>query len=326
MKFIEKNNLELSDTPVTDLFISEYMPNLDEKSLKVYLLILLWSKNEKDMSVEEIGKKLGYSKFDIDKAMETLEGQDLIIKMQNGYTIENLKEIEINKSYMPKIEQKRGKAATEKEMRRMAAINAINESYFQGIMSLSWYVDISTWFDKYMFAEDVMIALFHYCQERKALSKNYVQTVAEGWYNGGVKTFEQLEEYFENLEKLTKIKKQITKALGINRNLTSYEEQYIKDWLQKFNYNFDVIEHALKKTVAIANPTLNYVNGILKSWDSKGYRTLSDIIASESVITKNNMNHQKNKVAVGAKDGKPSNYQNFEQRGYDNLDNFYDNM
>lgn len=323
MKFIKNNNLELSDTQVSDLFISEYMPNLDEKSLKVYLLILLFSRKNKELSIDEISKKLGYQKFEIEKTLKYIEEQGLIIKIQDGYTVVDLKEVEINKSYMPKIEQKRGKVASENEARRMAAINAINESYFQGIMSLSWYVDINTWFEKYMFAEDVMIALFHYCQERKALSKNYVQAVAESWYVGGVKTFEQLEDYFESQEKVTKIKRQILKALGIKRNLTSYEEEYIQNWISKFSYDFEVIEHALKKTVSISNPTLNYVNGILKSWNSKGFKNLADIIASENVITKKSV---ETKQKTNASVNKNNKYNNFEQRGYENLDNFYDNI
>ena len=80
-------------------------------------------------------------------------------------------------------------------------------------MSLGWYTDISAMFENYSFSEEVMIALFHYCQERKALNKKYVHAVAESWFNGGVKTFEQLEDFLENYDNIQKIKQKITKAL-----------------------------------------------------------------------------------------------------------------
>lgn len=317
MKFVQKNKIELGDTPVPDLFILNYMNLLEPIDVKIYIYLMFLCKNTLEQDKSSISKKLGISESELETSLDRLNSEGLLVKTTQGYIIADLKELEINKTYIPKVEPRKTKAQTEQERKRIAAASAINESFFQGLMSLGWYTDISTMFENYSFSEEVMIALFHYCQERKALNKKYVHAVAESWYNGGVKTFEDLEEFLENYDKIVKIKQKIAKALRINRNFTKYEEQYIDNWIRGFGYDFTMIEEALKRTVSKANPSLNYVNGILSNWHKKGYKTPQDI--------------EKEKNSVEAKVAKTeakikSKYQNYEQRNYEDLESFYDNV
>ena len=321
MKFVKKNKMELGDTLIPDLFILNNMPSLDGLDLKLYIYMLFLSKMGKETDKADLAKKLNVTEQDIGFAIERLQGEDLITKTTAGYNIVDLKDAEVNKSYIPKVEPRRTKAQTEKERKRMAATSAINESFFQGIMSLSWYTDIGSMFENYSFSEEVMIALFHYCQERKALNKKYVHAVAETWYKGGVKSFEELEDFLENYDNMQKIKQKISKSLRLNRNFTKYEEQYIDTWIKDFNYDFDVIEEALKRTVTKPNPTLNYVNGILSNWFKKGFKTVKDIKEGEE-ISKASLTKSYSKQDSVTK----IKYQNYEQREYVDLESFYDNM
>ena len=216
------------------------------------------------------------------------------------------------------MEPKINRVQSELEKKRIAAAEAINESFFQGIMSLGWYTDIQTLFKNYSFSGEVMIALFQYCQERKALNKKYVYAVAENWYNGGVKTFEQLEEFLEDYEEIQKIKQKIVKSLRLNRSLTKYEEQYVNAWIKDYGYNFEIIEEALKRTVAIASPSISYVNGIITNWHKKGYKTVDDINSDQGKVNNNS--------SISDKNNQKTKYQNYEQRRYEDLESFYDNM
>lgn len=320
MKFVQKNNLELGDINVPDLFILNYMPSLEGVDIKVYLYILFLSKKGIEMEKLDIAKKMYITEQELSLSLERLQTEELLTKNTHGYAINDIKGMEINKTYIPKMEPKRTKTQTEQERKRIAAASAINESFFQGVMSLSWYTDIAAMFQNYMFSEEVMIALFHYCQERKALNKKYVHAVAENWYKGGVKTFEQLEELLESYDKIQKIKVKILKALRLNRNFTKYEEQYIDTWVKDYGYDFDIIEEALKRTVSKTSPSISYVNGILTNWHKKGYKTLENIKnetsnkTSEKIVSK--IDNTKSKMK----------YKNYEQREYDNLESFYDNV
>ena len=217
------------------------------------------------------------------------------------------------------MEPKINRVQTELERKRIAAAEAINESFFQGIMSLGWYTDIGTLFKNYNFSEEVMIALFHYCQERKALNKKYVYAVAENWYKGGVKTFEQLEDFLESYDIIQNIKQKIVKALRLNRNITKYEEQYINTWVKEYNYDFNMIEEALKRTVTASNPTISYINAILTNWYKKGYKTKEDLQKEKNGETKD-------KKYVKSTSKNDSKYKNYEQREYEDLESFYDEV
>lgn len=318
MKLVRKVKMELGDTQVPDLFILNYMSILEGTDVKVYLYLLMCEKNGLEFDISYLSKNICVGEQEIKLSFERLQAEGLILKNTNGFNLVDIKEMEINKTYIPKMEPKINRAQTELEKKRIAAAEAINESFFQGIMSLGWYADIQTLFKNYSFSGEVMIALFQYCQERKALNKKYVYAVAENWYNGGVKTFEQLEEFLEDYDEIQKIKQKIIKSLRLNRNLTKYEEQYINTWIKEYGYSFEIIEEALKRTVAITSPSISYINGIMNNWYKKGFKTVDDI-NSENLNTKKT---DKNKDKVNSK----SKYQNYEQRSYDDLESFYDNM
>lgn len=324
MKYVEKDKIELSDVLIPDLFISNYMAGLDEHSLKIYLYMKFAAKNNMDIKDEEIAKKIGISKVEYEKAIKVLETEDLIVKLEDGYRLVDIKEQELNKTYIPKLKPKVDGRKTAIEKKRIAAASAINETFFQGIMTLGWYVDISTLFEKYVFDEDVMIALFQYCQERNALRKNYVFKVAETWYKGNVKTFEQLENYLEEQDKMNKIKSKIKRVLRLTRNLTEYEEEYINKWINEYKYEFEVIELALKKTVQkMTNPTINYTNGIISNWHDKGFKTVQDIVEENNKVTKQMVSKS---IADSKKVNSNLKHKNYEQRQYEDLESFYDNM
>lgn len=325
MKFVERVNRELADIMVPSIFISNNLPSLDEISLKVYLYTLFLARNNIDFSIEEIAKKLSVKKYDIEKAFDILEAEDLMLKTMEGFEILDVKEQEVNKIYIPKLKPKQSDAKNIIEKRRIAAASAINDSFFQGIMALSWYVDISTIFEKYGFDEDVMIALFHECAERRALRKNYVFKVAESWYIGGVKTFDHLEDYKKKTEDMSKLKNKIKNRLRLNRTFTEYEEQYILDWTDKFKFTFEEIDYAIKKTVSKGTPSIGYINGILKNWNEQGLKKMSDVLESENIVTKQKLTKDTVKKSEHNQ-SKTLKHKNYEQRKGVDLNQYYDNL
>ena len=184
-------------------------------------------------------------------------------------------------------------------------------------MSPSWYADISIWYDKYKFDEQVMIALFNYCLKRSALHKNYVQVVADAWAKNNIKTYSDLELYFQKQETIQKIEKSIQKKLGIARPFTEYEKGYISKWILDYSYGLDVIEIALKKSSSKSSFSFDYFDKIISDWHDRNLKT-SDDVQNFLIQYKNQM---KNKKELEKK----TKYNNFEQRSYDNFDNLYAN-
>ncbi len=317
---LEQNDLSMlfSTTSLPDVFITEYLSAASGDYIKVYLYILFLSKYDKDIKLNDLSKKLALPLPVIQDAIKYWEEAEVLTKKGTGYIVNNIQEIELNKLYSPKLTiSKETVQNMEKDKSRSSAIEAINGMFFQGIMSPSWYGDIDLWFKKYEFDEEVMIALFRYCFEKSALHKNYVKTVAEAWHSNNIKTFTELDEYYEKQEQLNKIKKSITKKLGLNRNLTQYEEAYIEKWLQKYKYSFEIIELALKKTTSKSNPNFDYIDKIISDWHER------KLLNSEDV--KNYLLEFKSKSQQIKELEKKTGYQNYDQRNITNFDNFYAN-
>lgn len=280
--------------------------------------MIFLSKYGKDIKINDLSKKLELPLKTIQDAIKFLEDESLITKKNTGFIINNLQELELHKLYNPKITSSPEQLKkTAENQYRAKAIENINNEFFQGIMSPSWYSDIDLWFSKYNFDEEVMIALFRYCFNRSALHRNYIQAVADAWAKNNIKTFNDLDIYYEKQEKLKKLSKTISKKLGITRQLSQYEEAYIEKWTIEFNYSMDIIEIALKRTTSKANPSFDYLDKLLTDWHDRKFITADDI---QKFL---NEMKQKNKNVKELE--KKSGYQNYEQRNYDNLNNLYAN-
>lgn len=311
-------SLLFSYTSLPDIFFTEYFSQASSDSIKVYLYLLFLSKYNKDVKINDLSKKLELPLKVIQDSIKYWESEGVLIRKSSGYELANLQELELRKLYKPKVSlSAESIKQTEKNQYRAKAIETINNEFFQGVMSPSWYGDIDLWFSKYSFDEEVMIALFRYCYERSALHKNYIQVVAEAWAKNNIKTFSDLDKYYEKQESLAKIGKTIAKKLGINRQLSQYEMSYIEKWVVDFGYDLNIIEIALKKTTSKTNPSFDYIDKLISCWNERNLRTPE---AVEKFIADMK---QKNKDIKSFE--KKASYNNYNQRSYDDFSSLYAN-
>ena len=317
---LEQNEKPLlfSETMIPDIFFAEHLSQIPGDYLKIYLYLIFLSKYGKDIKLNDLSKKLNIPLKTINDGFKYLEENELILKKSAGYIIVDLQEATLHHLYTPNLTMSKEKVEqTAKNKSRAKAIEHINNMYFQGIMGPSWFNDIDLWFRKYGFDEQVMIALFDYCYNRSAMHRNYVQTVAEAWSSHKVKTWNDLDKYYEQQESMNKLKKSIAKKLGKYNGLTQYEEAYIENWVQNFGYDMNIIEIALKRTTFKQNPTFEYINNIITDWHDRNLKTPDEITA---------FLEQRKKQEKSAKDLKSTvNKINYAQRKYQDLDFLYAN-
>jgi len=311
-------NFLFSETKLPDIFFTEYMSQANGDYIKVYLYIVFLSKYNKEVKINDVSKTLNIPFKTIQEAIAYWEEQEVLIKKNNGYIVVDLQEKELNKLYSPRLTSTPENALSNaKNQYRAKAIEDINNTCFQGMMSPSWYNDIDLWFNKYGFDEPVMIALFRYCLERSALHRNYIQAVAEGWHKNNIKTYTDLENYYAKQEKLSLIKKQISKKLGLSRPLTQYESAYIEKWVVDYSYTMDIIEIALKKTTSKSNFNFDYLDKLISNWHEHNLLTTTDV---NNYLAQMKIQNQNKKTLE-----KQTNYKSFEQRTYNDLDSLYAN-
>lgn len=318
---LEQNDSPMlfSNTELPDIFFTEYLSQSKGDYIKVYLYIIFLSKYGKDVKINDLSKKLELDFKVIQDAIKYWEDLGVITKKNTGYIINNLQEIELHKLYKPKVAlSAEAQKQTAQNQRRAQAIENINNEFFQGIMSPSWYSDIELWFKKYNFDEEVMIALFRYCFNRSALHRNYIQTVADAWHSNKIQNFNDLDNYYAKQEKLNILYKSITKKLGYNRQLTQYEQAYVQKWSIDYGFSFDIIEIALKKTTSKVNPNFDYLDKLLTDWHDRNFKTVAEIENFLSQLKQKKKDVKDLEKKVG--------YQNYDQRKYDNLDSLYANF
>lgn len=271
-------NLLFETTALPDIFFTTYLSSANGDAVKVYLYMLFLSKYNKDIKVSDLSKILSMPIADVQKSIQYWEDNAVIIKKNNGYVLKSIQDITLNHLYKAKITLSSDKIDNiAKNQYRAKAIESINTMFFQGVMAPTWYNDIDLWFDKYGFDEQVMISLFQYCFDRSARNRNYIQTVADSWQQQGIKTYSDLDTYYQKQDKFIKLKKSIAKKLGISRQLTAFEDAYIEKWVDEFKFDMSIIEIALKKTTSKTNPSFDYIHSLLADWHDRNLKTTDDI-------------------------------------------------
>ncbi len=322
MVFDTNISMLYSDTLIPDVFISEYMPSLQGDFIKVYVYCLFLAKYRKNPSSEDMAKKLELETQRVKEAMVRLEELGLISRgtNENVIIINDLKEREIKKVYRAKITStpEEAELSSERSKKRSRFISSINNAFFQGVMSPSWYTDIDSWFDKYQFEEDVMFALFRHCYDYKALSRQYIAKVADNWHSKNIRNSFDLDKYSMETQKIKDIRGMILKKLRKQGLLTEYEEAYVDKWVSEYGYDGGIIELALKRTTSAVNPSFEYINKILTNWHEKGYKTKEEITAAEGARKPSDSDKSKAREKTIPQKG------NFDQRKYD--DEYFDKL
>jgi DnaD/phage-associated family protein len=321
MTFESNLSILYSDVLVPEVFITEYMPSMDGGKVKIYIYCLFLSRRGKHAYIEDISKKLELEEGYVNNAIADLEALGLLVRKDNRIVLSDIKEKEIHRLFRPKTASTPEEAvlSSDRNKKRSKVIRDINNKYFQGVMSPSWYTDIDLWFDEYGFEEDVMFALFEHCSLHNALTKPYIVKVADNWHSKNIKNSFDLDRYSMEYQKIKDIRLKIVKKMRKRSNLTEYEEAYVEKWVAEYGYDFDIIEMALKRTTFITNPNFEYINKILTDWHQNGLKT-KEAIAEYEMARKQKA---ANKTAKAKGPAVPQKG-NFEQRKYE--DDFFDKV
>ena len=160
-----------------------------------------------------------------------------------------------------------------------------------------------------------MLALFNYAYDKRALHRNYVQATADAWSKNNIKTFNDLDAYFEKQEKRAGVNNEIAKKLNLYRKLTTYEEEDIVKWTENYGYGMDIIEIALKNASAKNKVRFDYIDTLLTDWHTKELNSPQEVTTYlYSIKDKEKKTKQIEKVAY-----------EYTQSTFDNLESLYDN-
>ena len=134
---------------------------------------------------------------------------------------------------------------------------------------------------------DLCEYLLEYCAEIKKTSFSYIEKVAKNWYEEGISSREEAEEY--STRYLT-LYSRILKTLGITSRFSPapVEKKFIDTWTRDFGFSETIIIEACNRAITSKPHDANfpYVNGILEKWNKNNVHSLSDIAALDETHAK----------------------------------------
>ena len=324
MQIDESRKLLLSDTMVPDLFILEYLPTLSGIAVKIYLFLLLTVRTSRILTEQDLARRLGQEAEAVRTALLELASADLLHYNDEKIELIDIKAAEIERLYRPRTAAPphETERAQKRFDQREKLMGDIARTFFQGMMSPSWYVEIDSWFDLFGFEPEVIYALFQECARRNKLdSKAYISKVAENWSKRGIISFNDLNQYFLDYDKVSKASRKIGKKL--RKNMTEYDEEMVARWIEQLGYDFDIIELALRKTTRLSHPNLSFIDRLLQEWFEHNLHDAEAIQAYETEKAKQITQQRKSQVGHTVSQ---QNRGNFEQRDYssDYLNSFFE--
>ena len=103
MNFEQNFSLLFDDVNIPEVFVSEYLTVASGDYVKIYLYCIFCSKHKIEIAPLDLSKKLSLPIETIEQGLKYWEENHALMKKGNAYIISDLKQIELNKLYTPKL-------------------------------------------------------------------------------------------------------------------------------------------------------------------------------------------------------------------------------
>lgn len=131
----------------------------------------------------------------------------------------------------------------------------------------------------------ILLGVAHFAALGKR-SARYIERALLGWQREGIDSGEAAERYLRLLDQRAAHEKETAKLLGLaDANFTKADSRAIADWYESYGYGPDMIAEAV--AYAGEKKSVKYVNGILRAWYTKGYKTVRDVMAESAMGSSN---------------------------------------
>ena len=143
--------------------------------------------------------------------------------------------------------------------------------------------DIVVLYDYLHLSPEYIMLLFSHCAASGKVSFQYIKKVAVNLFNDGIISYEDLERHFESLEVVKGIEAKYRELFGIKGRSISPSERNILDTWASWGVSNEMLERAYDATVLGAeNPSISYMNGVIKRWHSENLDTPEKVAAAET--------------------------------------------
>lgn len=308
MFFKEVNEIDLGQTTIDNIFIDIFMPMANGLYVQVYLLGYRYACDETSnpkFNNNSIAKNLNVPLSDVLAAWDFWEDKNLIKKHKNdglddfSFSIEFL---DLKKIYIDNILNANNSVKSDvntiisindnPEIRKMFnSINQIVGRYLEPGEKMS----IMEIMDKYNMSPDMIICAYEHVKDKHGASKSvkYIEGIIRNWYDSSLYTPQDVKDSFAVRSERYMLYRTIFNELGFSRNPSRAEKEDMDRWIDKFNMDIELILQACSKAKNVSNPSITFINGVIKKWNDKNVKTLDDLKLYEEEYNKKKAEEKK---------------------------------
>ncbi|MGB3366350.1 MAG: DnaD domain protein [Acidaminobacteraceae bacterium] len=293
----EITNFDYGQTAIENIFINDFMPMANGTYVKVYLLGYKFAHDMIDIDRANnnmIARHLSIPLEDVLNAWEFWEKKGIIKRHVDkddiNYNVEflSLRQLYINNNFSPIIAEsidtiERKSVENEKSNTLIeASKNPEIKNMFYQIdqimrrqLTPKERMDILDSFYNFNIDPDVIVRAFEYSvDERNVKRVNYALKILMTWYDDGLLTLEDIDEYLKTNSTLFYSYKQIYKSLGYgSKQVTSGDKEIIDTWISKESLPLDFILEVLKEnSKKTSNVNMNFMDAIISRLIGEGIK------------------------------------------------------
>ncbi len=261
-------------TPVDNLFFSEFMPDADGEAVKVYLYGLMQCRfpSMGDVSLPE--------------ALNLSEGavQAAFVYWQSKGLVRILKDEPLEVEYLT-VEQPA--ATTAVPLKYQSFIRALNELIAPRRFNMNELGHIYDCIETFHLEERTVLELVSHCMEEKGKSVRvqYIVTVAKSWADAGIFTYKQAQEYIANAAVRKHGATAVLRRWNKRRSPTLDEMAMYDRWVKEWGFDDEAILAVCPRLTNTSSPSFEALGDRLRELYEQNKVKAEDIQADSASIS-----------------------------------------
>lgn len=272
MKF---DNKTLNSVFVMPTEVEKYLKEANLAEMKV--LVYLFSRGLRVDSSEKIASDLGLCENEVLKALSFWRGARILSGRESDFS--NIETVSDTSKSERKIEYTSGEIADAIESDGVfSSLLDFSQKRLEKIFSPSEQGILYSLIDADGFPCDYIMGVIEYCASIGKKSLRYIEKTAQKIYEDGIDTYEKLEIYISEKEKLKSFEGIVRKVTGIGtRAFTKSESKHVEQW-KNDGVDEDMLSYAYERTVNnTGKASIAYMAKIIEKWKSDGVKTSKDL-------------------------------------------------
>ena len=261
-------------TPVDNLFFSEYMPDADGEAVKVYLYGLMQCRfpSMGDVALSE--------------ALNMPEGavRAAFVYWQSKGLVRILKDEPLEVEYLT-VEQPAVTTAVPVKYRSF--IRALNELIAPRRFNMNELGHIYDCIETFRLEEKTVLELVSHCMEEKGRNVRiqYILTVAKSWADAGIVTYEQAREYIANATVRKHGATAVLRRWNKRRSPTLDEMALYDSWVREWGFDDEAILAVCPRLTNTSSPSFEALGDRLRELYEQNKVKAEDIRADSDNVS-----------------------------------------